>query len=271
MKNLNFLLFILGSYCIIAQPNCNVFEKGSLCYNGCLEIYKADMHRQGSYASQEHFDNAIEDCPTLAYAYFEKSVAYLKRGYFIQWKQLIDKAVELEPKEHLFYRAWCQFTFLNNYEAAIIDLEKLRKLYNTPFFGVGQNGDYDLRVVLALCHKKTNNKKKAIDILEEAISEKDFVNGLYDYLHLGVLYLETNQLEKAISAFEKQMIENELSEVHFYLGKVYHLQENFGRSKEEFNKALSLHKQNRRMRSNYFTYNDQIYQEDILQLMNNVQ
>ncbi len=274
MKNLKFLIlmiFIQTPHFALTQPNCEIFEKSSPCYQGCLEIYKADKHRQGSYVSQKHFDNAIENCPTLAYAYFEKSVAHVKRGYFPIWKKLIDKAIELEPKEYLFYRAWCQFTFLRNYEVAIIDLNRLKKLNKTPFLGVGQNGDYDLRVILALCYKMTGNKEKAIEILREAFSKKDFYPGLYDYLHLGVLYLETNQLDKAITSFEKQLVENEVSEVHFYLGMAHKLQGNFNNAKEELDKALHLYKNGRKMHSNYFTYVDQIYEEDIVKLANNIQ
>lgn len=272
MKKISFLLFLfLYNGCLFGQPNCETMKKDSLCYNACLEVYKADIHGQGSYASQKHFDVAIKNCPTLAYAYFEKSVAYLKRGYFPQWKKLIDKAIELKPKEYLFYRAWCQFTFLHNYEATIIDLNKLSKLYSTPFFGVGQNGDYDLRVVLALSYKMIGEKEKAIEMLEKTFSEKGFFLGIYDYLHLGVLYLETNQLDKAINAFEKQLIENELAEVRFYLGKVYYFQGNSIKGKEELNKALLLYKKGRSMRSNYYEYIDQIYEEEIMKCIKDIQ
>lgn len=255
---------------ILAQPNCEVFKKDSLCYNGCLEIYKADMHPQGSHASQRHFDIAIKDCPTLAYSYFEKSVAFLKRGYFLEWKKLIDKAIELEPKDYLFYRAWCQFFFLRNYDSAKADLETLKELYKTPFFGMGQNGDYDLRVVLALCYRLTGDRVKAIKIIKEAISEKDFVIGQYDYLHLGVMYLESNQPDKAIRALENQKNENDIAEVHFYLGKAYCLQGDSERCKDELNEALHLYDSGRNMHSNYYEYIDQIYREDILNLLNTI-
>ncbi|WP_321540514.1 hypothetical protein [Flavobacterium piscinae] len=48
----------------------------------------------------------------------------------------------------------------------------------------------------------------------------DFV-GQFDYLHLGVLYLETNQLERAIETFNKQSISYELAENQYYLALTY--------------------------------------------------
>lgn len=268
------ILFLLSLFLVLSlrgQPNCSTMKDNLACYNACQEVYKADMHRQGSYVSQKHFDLAIEKCPTFAYAYFEKSVAYLKRGYFIEWKKLIDKAIELEPKKYLFYRGWCQFTFLHNYKETISDLNKLSELYTTPFFGFGQNGDYDLRVVLALSYKLTNRKEKAIEIIETAMADKDYYIGLYDYLHLGVLYLETNKLNKAIAAFKKQIKENDLAEVRFYLGKTYSLKNKMLESRKELEMALSLYDSGRSMNSKYYEYIDEIYREEIMKFSNEIE
>jgi len=39
---------------------------------------------------------------------------------------------------------------------------------------------------------------------------------MYDYFHLGVLYLEGRDYRKAIDALALQIEENELADVHFY-------------------------------------------------------
>ncbi len=56
----------------------------------------------------------------------------------------MDKAVELNPEQHLSYRVWRQFSFLHNYEETIKDLEELSEIKGTQFIGVGQSGDHDL-------------------------------------------------------------------------------------------------------------------------------
>jgi len=269
MKLLYILPFLFSVY-LFGQPNCELYKNDPLCYKACKETYKADMFSQGSHVSQHYFDSAIKNCPTLAYAYFEKSVSFLKRGYFIEWKKLIDKAIELDPKQYLFYRAWCHFFFLRNYESTIKDLERLKSLHETPFFGVGQNGDYDLRIVLALAYKMTGEKSKAISIIEEAISSEDFVAGLYDYLHLGVLYVEVNQPEKAIKSLQRQILENELAEVHYYLAKAHRQKGEIAKSIVRLKNALSLYEKDRKMHSYYYQYIDQIYRKDILDFQKSI-
>lgn len=263
MKILTALPFFFSIF-LFAQPNCELYKNDPLCYKACMETYKADMFSQGSHVSQHYFDSAIKNCPTLAYAYSEKSVAFLKRGYFIQWKKLIDKAIELDPKQYLFYRAWCQFFFLRNYESTIKDLERLKSLHETPFFGMGQNGDYDLRVVLALAYKMIGERSKAISIIEEAIASDNYYVGLYDYLHLGVLYIEVNQPDNAIKTLEKQLLENDIAEVHFYLAKAYQQKGEIDKSIARLKEALSLYEKDRKMQNYYYQYIDQIYREDIL-------
>lgn len=256
---------------LMGQLNCELLKDDSDCYKACQLYNQEGMHQQGSYASQQHLSEAIELCPTLSNAYFEKSVAFLKRGKFIQWKELMDKAVELEPEQHLSYRAWCQFSFLHNYEETIKDLNKLSEIKGTPFIGIGQSGDYDLRVVLALSYKYTDRNEKAIQIIETAMADKDYYVGLYDYLHLGVLYLENNQLEKAVESFEKQIEENELAEVYYYLGKAFLKLENRVDAKANLDKAYEFYKNGRKMHSNYYEFSDQIYEQDITELQKELQ
>jgi tetratricopeptide (TPR) repeat protein len=267
MKKYIFLLIIsLFQAKVNGQLNCELLKDDSKCYKACQLYNQEGMHQQGSYESQKHLSDAIELCPTLSNAYFEKSVAFLKRGKFIQWKELMDKAVELNPEQHLSDRAWAQYAFLHNYEETIKDLNRLTEIKGISFIGVGQNGDYDLRIVLALSYKLTNQKKKAIEIIETAMADKDYYVGLYDNLHLGILYLENNQLEKAIESFQNQIKENELAEVYYYLGKTYLVLKNKTEATLNANKALELYKSNRKMFSRYYQFTDQIYEQDILDL-----
>src|SRR4051812_11845421 len=128
MKKLLFVLVTISQQ-TCSQPNCNVYklENNPSCYEACLIATEAEAG-QGSKASQLQFDKAIELCPGFDYAYFEKSVPYLKRGDFISWKKLIDKAVELNPTGYLAYRGWCRYQFVRDYRGAIADLERLDSL-----------------------------------------------------------------------------------------------------------------------------------------------
>lgn len=250
----------------LGQLNCELFKKDPDCYEACKLYNQESMHQQGSYLSQKHLSEAITLCPTLAAAYYEKSVAFLKRGKFITWKKLVDRAVEINPERHLADRAWAQFAFLHNYKATIEDLERLKLIKDSAFIGVGQNGDYDLRIVLALSYKHTGQIKKAIQIIEDAMTDKDFYVGLYDHLHLGVLYLENKQTKDAILAFKNQIEENELAEAYYYLAKTHLIKKQLKEAGYFANKALELYKKNQKMFSRYYQFQDEIYEQDIIDL-----
>ena len=218
-----FLPMALAYQILLAKPNCNIykFNKDKACYKGCQTAMQAIQYSQGSRASQLLFDRSIGQCPTLDYAYFEKAVPYLKRGQFIEWKKMIDQAVELNPTQHLGYRGWCRFQFLKDAEGAIKDIEQLDDMVSYEI-GYSQNGDYHLKVALALCYKTLGQPQKALSILKKQIDQEDYNPGLYDYLHLGVLYLELNQPELAIQALQTELEQNDyLADTYFYLAKAY--------------------------------------------------
>lgn len=164
---------------------------------------------------QQILDAALKIDSTYAYAYQAKGYAYLKSADFVTWGKLIGKAVEYEPEQHLGYRGWCRYQFFRDYQGAIEDIELLERISNGDI-GFGQNGDYHLKIAKALCYKGIGDKERGIGIIENQLKKKDHFTGLYDYLHLGILYLETGQPEKAVNTFSSQEKENILAENQFY-------------------------------------------------------
>ncbi len=216
------VIILLLPFYSVGQINCNVYslKNDSLCYKACLEANEA-AEFQGTGYSQQKFDKAISLCPTMDYAYFGKAVPYLKHGDFIAWKKLIDKAVALNPTGHLGYRGWCRFQFVRDYKGAISDLEKLDEL--TSFdIGYSINGDYHLQVARALCYKALGEKEKAIEIIQWQLNQKGYSPMPYDYLHLGILKLETGDLKGAVEFLKKEIAFSDyLAETHYYLGLTY--------------------------------------------------
>ncbi len=251
-----------------AQPNCEIFkyQGDSLKYQACqkaMEVYELKLN-QFSKEYQMIMDEAIAIDPTFDYPYFAKSVAYLKSGDFLNWKPLIDKAVALNPKEHLGYRGWCRYQFFRDYEGAIKDIEKLDSLidYN---LGQNQNGMYHLNIAKGLCYKGIGEKEKAIEIIEkqiEANEKADFV-GLNDYLHLGVLYLETEKWQKALKTFDKQSALNEIAENQYYKAMVYKNLNRFSEAKQSLTLAKDLYQKEQRLYDSYSNPMDKIFLEDI--------
>ena len=199
------------------QINCNTFKwEGDSCkYEACTFVEKQKAWFQLTKEFHLIFDEALEICPSYYPAFRAKSVSYLKTGDFINWKKLIDKAVDAKPELYLGYRGWCRFQFFRDYQGCIDDLERLATLLPHDI-GFCQNGYYHLNIAKGLCYKMLGQKEKALSILKKQIAKGPAALGLYDYLHLGVLHLELNQYEEAKAAFDLQENENPLAENAYY-------------------------------------------------------
>lgn len=264
MKETITICFILLYINIAAQPNCDAFKYyGDLVkYEACKAAEKRRGHYQFSRKYQEALDDAIAIDSTFAFAYKAKSTAYLKSGDFITWKKLIDKAVKYNPEEELFYRASCRYQFFNDYAGAIKDIEYLDSLISYDI-GHSQNGDYHLNILKALCYKALGKPQKAISIIENQLSDPNHIIGVYDYLHLGVLYLELGQYDKAIANLKKQEIENDIAENRYYIAMVY---KHLGKPSEHISNlkiAKKKYKNEIRMFDSYAENIDKIYLVEI--------
>ena len=143
MKKIGLLFCIIFSYqSVVSQPNCQILGD-TTCIKACELSIEASKY-QGSKYSQDLFDKAIEMCPSFAYAYYEKSVPYLKQGLINEWKTLIDKAVELEPTRYLLNRGCNQIQFFRNYENGLKDLNKLQELLGYFDIGYTNSGEYQI-------------------------------------------------------------------------------------------------------------------------------
>jgi tetratricopeptide (TPR) repeat protein len=255
-------IFILVIYTNLqAQVNCNSIE-GENCKKAC-EIFNHDSGSQGSQQSQENLDKAIVLCPSFSDAYMEKSVPYLKRGDFVTWKKLIDKAVELDPANQLGYRGWCKLQFLRDYEGAIEDFDQLEK-YRPENLGYSKNGNYNLYVAKAICYSALNQKEKAIKILENLFKTKNYNFGLYDYYQLGVTYFELTQYDKALENFEKQSKIYDFAENIYFKSKVAKI-----RNKDYLdlkNLALKTYDEGKYMKDAYTHHFNKVYRTQIAEL-----
>jgi tetratricopeptide (TPR) repeat protein len=266
MKILN-LLLLFSQMSVLSQINCTIY-KDSLCKRACEIATNAGEKDQGSKESQEMFDQAIEMCPNFDYAYSEKSVPHLKRGDFIAWKKLIDKAVQINPKDNLGYRGWCKYQFLRDYKGALSDLERLDSL-NEYDIGYSKNGDYHLRIVIALCYKGLGNKSKAISLIKKQLADKKYSPFNYDYFHLGVLYYEIGDYPNAINFLKKQIANaNYFAETYYYLGLAYKKSKNLELCTRNLRTAENFYAKGFFMRDSYTNQMDKVFLADVINEIN---
>lgn len=262
------LIGLLSNQFLVNAQNCNAFkyEGDTLQYEACIVAEESGYHYQFSKRYQEIYDEAIDICPYFSTAFQAKSTAYLKSGDFLTWKKLMDEAVRLNPTEHLGYRGWCRYQFFGDYQGAIKDIEELDRLSKYDI-GHSVNGDYHLNIAKAICYKALGDKEKAIDIIEKQLADKQHSSGIYDYLHLGVLYLETKQYPKAIDYLTRQIEANTLAESHFYLAKAYKGVGKVDKYYEHLREAEKLYQAGRNMFDPYSVPCDKVYLEEILEEM----
>jgi tetratricopeptide (TPR) repeat protein len=257
-------VFLFWGLQVVAQPNCTLLKDDKDCYEACQDAMTAIRYRQGSWQSQQYFDQSIERCPDFAYSYMEKAVPFLKRGLFVEWKQLIDKAVALEPESYLGYRGWCRLQFLRDYEGAIADIKALKAL--VPYdIGFCQTGDYHLNIALGLCYKKTGEIEKARALFESQTAVEGVPVGLYDYYHWGVMEYEQGNYQLAIEKLEQQVAVNgDLAETYYFLALAHKALEQNQAYGDYLKKAEDYYRKGNIRTDTYTEMLDKIYLSDIL-------
>lgn len=249
---------------ICTAQNCNVFlyQKDTLQYEACLIAEDAYQYYQYSREYQEILDKALEKCPHFSYAYLNKSTAYLKSGDFITWKYLIDKAVEYNFRENIGYRGWCKFMFFRDYQGAIDDIESLEAV-SKGNIGYSAGGHYHLKVAKALCYKQLGGVDKAISIMEQYMQDSTNQISVFDHLHLGVMYLETSNYDKAITHLNLQSKQNDLAENQYYLALCHQKMGNDSLFSEHIAIAKKMYLRNQKMIFHYTEPIDRVYLEQI--------
>lgn len=217
------LFTLLGNtQMLLSQGNCLIYPEDSGERKACELSYQAIEYKQGSKESQVLFDQAISVGPKYAYAYYQKSVPYFKRGLFAEGLSLITRAIEIEPKNYLYYRAYYYF-YNRSYEYCIMDLEELYAVHKASFVTT-PGGELEMRLLLALSYTQVGNVEKGIDWmlnLMERYNKQPQLKGMYDHHCLGMMYYKNNQFDLAEQEFMKQLIiDSNFADTHYYLGLI---------------------------------------------------
>ncbi len=255
------LLFFSHTF---SQENCEAYKYygDTLKCKACEKAEESSKYYQFKMQFHQKLDEALKIDSTYAYAYREKSTAYLKSGDFITWKKIIDKAVKYDFEDNLGYRAWCRYQFFRDYHGAIKDIEKLESLV-TYDIGNGINGHYHLNIAKAICYDAIGEKQKAIQIIENQLKVKNYFIGLFDYYQLGVLYYESADFNKALIALQRQIKENDLAEVHYYLALTQKKLNNLIAYKKELQTAKTMYLNNEILFDAYTHHYNKIFLVDI--------
>ena len=220
-------------------------------------------HSQGSLFSQTMFNILKFQNPNNSNIYFEQSVAFNKYGYHDKGFELLDQAVELEPKMHLGYRGYMKLRFLRDFDGALSDFNRLDTL--TPDFNDAPWGE-NIDFVRGESHFGNNDYKKAIECFQRNIeNQSEGWADIQSFVYLGMCEYELGNYAKAIINFNKALEQSDkTTEAYFYLSKVYKATDSLPKAREFLEKA----KENLSYKRDdpYNEYLNEIYLNDIIEL-----
>lgn len=167
---------------------------------------------------QQYIDSAIAVKPEMAYLYQQKAMPFFKQRKYEAGMKILDKAVELDAKRFLDYRAFIKCVFAKTYHDAILDFREAKNLISKDGYIMDHSYDF----YIGLCYIQLNEFEKAAEIIRESIEKlveekgEEWVHHL-DYFYLGIAFHELQQHEEAIKYFDKTLKKyKEFSDAEYY-------------------------------------------------------
>lgn len=212
VKLLKFFLSLL--FCILFYTNCTennrLFSKtedkrlSKALFEKEFGNHDHTKPIQGSVASMKMLDSILELDPTNAAAWRQISIPYLKRGMPLEWKPLIDKAVQYDPKTWQPMRGYLYLWFYRDYKKAIADFDASDTLTDYLDYPQGHSVDF----WRGIAYLGLKDHKNSIAYWDKHITKETEDTGedwveLEAFLYRGIAYYESENLEKALENFDK--------------------------------------------------------------------
>ena len=159
MKYLIYPFFIFIS-CSTSELEKSKNKSQNLSDKQIIEKYLENGAWRLRYFSPEYqlyIDSAIAINPNMAYLYQQKAMPYFKLGKYELGLKSLDKAVELDPKSHIDYRAFIKCIFAKTYQESIKDFLKAKEIK-------GENGvvmDHSYDFYIGLCYLQLDEFSKS--------------------------------------------------------------------------------------------------------------
>jgi tetratricopeptide (TPR) repeat protein len=184
--------------------------------NGALQ------HSYNSYQWDLYLDSLIAICPQIPDSYREKAIPLIKKGDYGKAFPLEDKAVELDPKKWIAYRAFLKCIFSKDYEGAILDFDEAQKLVPNQFV-MDHSYDFFKGISnLELGNFEEAERNMLADNKLQTKGNKNVKAHYNSYLYLGILYLRSQNYQKALVNLSETLNQyEEMTEANYYLAMVY--------------------------------------------------
>jgi len=175
---------------------------------------------QGMGLSQSMFEILNWQYPEYSDPFFERSVAFNKRGDYYTGFVYLNQAVNLEPKKHLGYRGYMKLRFLRDFDGALADFDRLDGL--TPNVVDAPWGE-DIDFLRGESHYGRGDYLMALESFNRSISNQGAEwADIHSFVYKGLCHYQMSDFESAKSSFENALSQYENTpEAHFGLGKTF--------------------------------------------------
>lgn len=227
--------------------------------------YNFASNLQGFSLSQSMFEILKFQDPSNDRIYFEQSVPFNKRGYYNKGFQLLDNAVEIDPKMHLGYRGYMKLRFLRDFKGALEDFNRLDSLtpnvIDTPW---GEDIDFlrgEAYFGLESYEKSVIHFKRSIENQGEGWAD------IQAFVYTGLSEYELGNSEEAKKYFEKALNQSKYTvEAHLGLAKIYKENGELEKSESHLDEAQKYFDYKRN--DPYNEYLNEVYESDITSIKN---
>jgi len=155
---------------------------------------------QGSDWSQRTFDTLIMLDPSNEKYYRQKSVPLTKRGDFHEAIPLLEKSLEVNSKENLYYYSWLTLFHYRDYEKALKLFHQYDDLTpNVRDYAMGMNVNY----LKGLTHRQLGNYEKAIEEFDQVIQDEGEQAEAHVYTYKGICWYLLGEYKRAITSLDQ--------------------------------------------------------------------
>lgn len=231
-----------------------------LLFSPAEKRFNIAAHLQGSYLSQNLFEILKFQDPENDEIYFEQSVAFNKRGEYKKGFELLDQAIELNPKVHLGYRGYMKLRFLRDFNGALKDFNRLDSL--TPNFVDAPWGE-DINFLRGESYFGLKDYEKAKAYFEKSIETQgtDWVD-IQAYVYAGICEYKMNKPAEAIAFYQKALEQSKYTvEAHLGLANIYLEKQDIKNAEIHADLAQKYYSYKRN--DGYNEYLNEVYKKDI--------
>lgn len=204
---LTFFVLLIG-FGAMSQTEEEIVEK-RIAEAGKLFLFSQDY--------QAALDKILKEYPRSAYAWQQKAMPLFKQGKYEIAMPILDKAVALNPKSYMDYRAFMKCIFSKSYAEAIKDFEAAKALSGNSYV---MDHTYDFYI--GLCHLQLGQFQEAEQVLEadrkaHLAKASGVAPHFLDVFYLGIAKYELGKFEAAIAEFDTALeTYQEFSDAEYY-------------------------------------------------------